>query len=56
MVTVVTYGRVLDSMSGFVDTVYTRLGTTGNYSDIAILTLYRSFLHTLVPSVYYTVH
>jgi hypothetical protein len=37
----VTYRRILDWMIGF-DTLYTPLGTTGNYSAIAISTLYRS--------------
>jgi hypothetical protein len=30
---------------GFIDHLYTTLGTTGNYSDSAIFTLYRSLLH-----------
>jgi hypothetical protein len=41
----VTYRRVLDWMIGFIDTLYTPLGTTGNYSAIAISTLYSSLLH-----------
>jgi hypothetical protein len=47
----VTYRRVSDSMIGFIGTLYTQLGTTGNYSAIAIPTLYRSVLHTVVYSV-----
>jgi hypothetical protein len=38
-------------MSGFIDTLYTVHGTTGNYSAVAIPTLYRSSLHTLGFSV-----
>jgi hypothetical protein len=41
---------------GFIDTLYTQLGTRGNYSAIAISTLYSSLLHTLVSSVYYSLH
>jgi hypothetical protein len=37
---------VLDWMSGFIDTLYTPLGTTGNYSNIALSTLYSSPIHT----------
>jgi hypothetical protein len=48
----VTYKRVLDSMIGFIDTLYIPLGTTSNYSAIAIFTLYSSLLHTLVSSVF----
>jgi hypothetical protein len=40
-----TYRRVLDHMIGFIDTLFTQLGTTGNYSAIADL-------HTLVFSVF----
>jgi hypothetical protein len=36
--------------------LYTPLGTTGNYSAIAIPTLYRILLHTLGFSVCYTPH
>jgi hypothetical protein len=53
----VTCRRVLDWMIGFIDTLYTQLGTTGSYSAIAISTLYSSPLHRLlVSSVYYTLH
>jgi hypothetical protein len=45
--------RVLDWMIGFIDTLYTSLGTTNNYNAIAISTLYSSLLHTLMSSVYY---
>jgi hypothetical protein len=40
----VTYRRVLDGIIGFIDTLYTALGTTGNYSAIAISTIYSSLL------------
>jgi hypothetical protein len=43
---------VLDRMIGFIDTLYTSLGTTIDYKAIAILTLYSSLLHTLVSSVF----
>jgi hypothetical protein len=38
--------RVFDWMIGFIDTLYKVLGSTGNYSAIAIYTLYSSSLHT----------
>jgi hypothetical protein len=44
----VTYRRILDWMIGFIDTLFTPLGTTGKYSSTAISTLYSSLLHTLV--------
>jgi hypothetical protein len=44
----VTYRRVLDWVIGFIDTVYTPLGTTDSYSAIAISTL----LHPLMSSVF----
>jgi hypothetical protein len=47
----VTYRQGLDWMIGFIDTLYTPLEATGNYSAIAIPTIYRSLLHTLVSSV-----
>jgi hypothetical protein len=40
---------------GFSDHLYTPLGTKGNYSSIAIPTLYSSLLHTLWFSVF-TLH
>jgi hypothetical protein len=46
----VTCRRVLGCMNGFIDTLYTPLRTTGNYSGIAISTLY--ILRTLVSSVF----
>jgi hypothetical protein len=42
----VTYRQVSDRMIGFIGNLYTPLGTTGNYSGIAISTLYSSPLHT----------
>jgi hypothetical protein len=42
----VTYRWVLDWTIGFIDTLYAQLKTTGNYSAIAISTLYSSLLHT----------
>jgi hypothetical protein len=48
----VTYRRVLDWMIGFIDTLHTALGTTGNYSVIADLhTLQFTVAHTLWFSV-----
>jgi hypothetical protein len=41
---------------GFIATLYTPLGITGNYSAIVISTIYSSLLHTLVSSVCYTLH
>jgi hypothetical protein len=41
----VIYRRVLDWMIGFIDTLHRALGTTGNYSSIAITTLYSLPLH-----------
>jgi hypothetical protein len=49
-----TYKKVLHWMTGFIDTLYTQLGTTGNYSAIAISTLYSSLSHPLVSSVFPT--
>jgi hypothetical protein len=43
-------------MIGFIGILRTPLRTTDNYSAIAIPTLYRSLLHTLVSSVYYTLN
>jgi hypothetical protein len=44
-------------MIGFIDTLYTPLGTTGNYSSIADLhTLQFTVTHTLGFSVYYNLH
>jgi hypothetical protein len=41
------YKRVLDGMIEFIDTLYTPLGTTGNYSAIADLhTLQFTVTHT----------
>jgi hypothetical protein len=39
-------------MIGFIDTSYTQPETTGNYSAVAISTLYSSLLHPLVSSVF----
>jgi hypothetical protein len=43
-------------MTGFIDALYTQLETISNYSAIAIPEIYKSLLHTLVSSVYYTLH
>jgi hypothetical protein len=42
--------RVPDWMIGFIDTLSTQLGTTGNYSAIAILRTFSSPLHTHLGS------
>jgi hypothetical protein len=48
-----TYRRVFDWMIGFIDTLYTPLGTTGNYSALAIPhTLQFTVTHTLGFSVF----
>jgi hypothetical protein len=52
----VTTRRVLDWVIGFIDTLSIQLATKINYSVIAISTLYRSLLGTLVSSIYYTLH
>jgi hypothetical protein len=52
----VTYRLVLDWIIRYIDTVHTPLGSTGNYSAVAIPTLCRSPLHTPVSSVNYTLH
>jgi hypothetical protein len=43
---------VLDWMIGFIDTLYTQLGTTGSYSAIACLHTFSSPLHTHYGSVF----
>jgi hypothetical protein len=49
----VTIDGVLDWMIGFIDTIYTVLGTTGNYSAIAnIHTLWFTITHTLGFSLF----
>jgi hypothetical protein len=49
----VTIKRVLYWMIGFIDTLYTQLGTTDNYSAIAILhTLHFTVAHALGFSVF----
>jgi hypothetical protein len=49
----VTYRRVLDWMIGFIDILFTQLGTTGNYSAIADLpTLQFTVTHALGFSVF----
>jgi hypothetical protein len=50
----VTYRRVLDWTINFIDTLYIAHCTTGNYSAIAITTLYSLLLHPLVSSVFTT--
>jgi hypothetical protein len=52
----VSYRWVLDWMIGFIDALSIPLGTTGNYNAIVIPTLYRSLLHKLVSSLFYTLH
>jgi hypothetical protein len=48
-----TIDRVLDWMIGFIDTLYTALGTTDNYSAIANLhSLQFTVVNTLVFSVF----
>jgi hypothetical protein len=43
----VTYRRGMDWMIGFIDTLYIHLGTTDNYSAIAVLhTLQFTISHT----------
>jgi hypothetical protein len=39
-------------MIGFIDTLYTQLITTINYSSLAISTLHSSLLHTLMSTVF----
>jgi hypothetical protein len=49
----VTYRRVLDWKIGFIDTLYTQLGTSGNYSAIAdIHNLQFTVIHSLGFSVF----
>jgi hypothetical protein len=49
----VTYRRVLDWIIGFIDTLYTHFGTTGNYSAIVDLhTLQFTVTHSLGFSVF----
>jgi hypothetical protein len=46
------YRRVLGWMIGFIDTLFTQLGTTGNYSAIADLhTLQFTMTHALLFTV-----
>jgi hypothetical protein len=47
----VIYRWVLDWMFGFIDTLYTPFGTTGNFSAIAIPILCVSVTHTSVLSL-----
>jgi hypothetical protein len=46
----VTYRWVLVWMTGYIDTLYTLVENTVNYSAVDIPTLYRSLLHTVVSS------
>jgi hypothetical protein len=49
----VTYRRLLDWMTGFIDTLFTQLETTGNYSAITNLhTLLVTVTHSLGFSVF----
>jgi hypothetical protein len=49
----VTYRWVLYRSTGFIDALYTQLGTTGNYSAIAYLhTLEFTVTHTLGFSIF----
>jgi hypothetical protein len=41
-------------MNRFID--HLQVGTTNNYNTIAISTIYGSLWHTLVSSVYYSLH
>jgi hypothetical protein len=52
----VTIRRGMDWMIGFIDTLYTPLWTTSNYSATAISVLYSSPLHLPVCSVCYSLH
>jgi hypothetical protein len=49
----ITYRRVFDWVIGFIDTLYTPLGTTANYSAISIL---QTFQFTATHALGFCLH